>query len=88
MDKKPAYTVQQWNGHANAWATVEGGYFIFDADKPVMSTLTKGFASFAYWMKTAQAAGRNEELRLIMEIGEGQPQIICANTPRGFEVGE
>lgn len=32
--------------------------------------------------------GTYYELRVILQIGAGAPTVICANSARGFEVGE
>lgn len=77
-------SVQVWKStpHGDAWVTREG-LALFEANP--LNTLTKGLKAWTYWLKFE---GSTTEMRLVNWVGEGQPQVICANSPRGFEVGE
>lgn len=44
--------------------------------------------ALAYFAGSVKEQGALKELRVVQIVGEGQPNVICANTPRGFEIGE
>lgn len=49
------------------------------------SSTTQALGSFSRWVLMH---GTATEYRLIQIIGAGAPTVICANSARGFEVGE